>query len=420
MKFLIYNINDLILFYLRKDDNLIFEYEDFKDIDIDHVIINVKKIKDIPPGIDNKKFKHVTIISEENSQDFKNFLFFYIKPEKSVIDNIYNTREIYGTKTNFTILHEAIPKMIEIIKKSGKGHYNILNHGYVNVNSIIDFFDIKNVKIIPENFHVDHIKVKMSRLDNYYIHKKWIINVYIPTYYRFNKTKRSIESILNIAKNSIHDVKVYIGDNNTKIEEMNNWLKSLDTDVFFSKENLGKSVIINKLHKNSRKSDFIFSIDSDMYSKKDVSYNILDKMIDCLLRGDNIGLVSSNQYECCEHWFGRGIINRTEREMKFGYSTTGIGISGGCICMRSKDWESVGMYQEDYDIYTADDAILTYNVVRKLGKTPVIAIDYGMNHPGKEDDDDEYIKWKQESFRTDGMLFIKDNHKGKNKKGFYD
>jgi len=89
------------------------------------------------------------------------------------------------------------------------------------------------------------------------------INIYVPTYYRFEKTKSSIEDIIKLSKESSHDVKIYIGDNNTKIPEMKNWLKSLKEDnleVYFSEKNIGKGMIVNYLDKNiARKDvDYIF------------------------------------------------------------------------------------------------------------------------------------------------------------------
>ena len=80
---------------------------------------------------------------------------------------------------------------------------------------------------------------------------------------------------------------------------MHEWLTQFNT--YFSEQNVGKANIVNYLHKNARKCDYIFSIDSDMYSNEEI--NTLDFMIDILKTEFNIGIVSSNQYELPQHWF---------------------------------------------------------------------------------------------------------------------
>ena len=73
------------------------------------------------------------------------------------------------------------------------------------------------------------------------------VNIYCPTYHRFEKTKESILSIIESIGLSDNDVHLYIVDNNSP-EEMKNWLISKSCEnvtVQLLEENVGK-VTINK------------------------------------------------------------------------------------------------------------------------------------------------------------------------------
>ena len=143
-------------------------------------------------------------------------------------------------------------------------------------------------------------------------------------------------------------------------------------------------------------------------------------MIDCLERCDNVGLVSSNQKDCNQHWFTRGVIQYQERGFSVGYSADWVGVAGGCIVLRSEDWEAIGGYKENHDIYTGDDGILTYNISRKLGKRVLVCCDAELLHPKPGEDEKGYNEWKAKSWQRDKLNFIKDNYTGSNKKGYYD
>lgn len=287
-------------------------------------------------------------------------------------------------------------------------------------------------KIMPEFIDdlVKKIAIEKSfcsklRIVNQSKHKK--VHIYMPTYYRLKKTKKSINSIIELMITSDHHIKLFIGDNNSKNEEMHQWLigvnKIGNVKVYFSDKNLGKANMVNKLHKENNTEDveYIFSIDSDMQKPKDADYNTLDKMIEILENCDNVGLVSSNQQESCHHWFNRTVYPLKVGKYNLGFTSNGIGIAGGCIVMKATDWNFLGGYKEDHDIYTGDDSILTYNVERKLCKDPVVAMNYYMLHPGVEDEEEKgYQEWKNKSWIRDNVKFIDDNYKGSNKKGYWD
>lgn len=265
------------------------------------------------------------------------------------------------------------------------------------------------------------------------------VSVFIPTYYRLEKAKACVESLLASAHHSQNEYTFYIGDNNTQDDKMQEWLRSLkapidklgkDTcrvEVYHSEKNIGKSGIVNEMYRkyvNEEKPDYIFSIDSDMVLPESLvippgeeTLPSLDGMIDVLDRCRNVGIVSSQQTGECHHWFGRSVEVKTELGYHIGESKTGIGISGGCVVMRCDDWEIIGGYAENYDVYTADDAILMDKVEKVLGKRAVVAMDYPLFHPpvSPEDVDEKgYKEWKMKRFQNDGLKFDKreEGHRG--------
>ena len=78
------------------------------------------------------------------------------------------------------------------------------------------------------------------------------------------------------------------------------------------------------------------------------------------------------------------------------------------------------MYKENHDVYTGDDGILTKKIWNS-GKRVVVSMDYGFSHPKPEDKkEEEYQKWKRESWLRDNVKFLDEKFTGSNKKGFYD
>lgn len=366
-----------------------------------------------------------------NYRDEKDFIF---KPDRVIIITSSDTDPVVVSKIKeLCTKHEIFSANIILSPQEVKDCKTKLALNYrINENDS-DFH-----KIMPE--FIDDLTKKITteksfcsklRIVNQSKYKK--VHIYMPTYYRFNKTKKSINSIIELMATSEHHMKLFIGDNNSKNEEMQQWLESINkignVKVYFSDKNLGKANMVNKLHKDNYSEDidnlnyaeYIFSIDSDMQKPKDMKYNTLDKMIEVLDNCDNIGLVSSNQQDCCHHWFNRTVYPLKIGKYKLGFTTNGIGIAGGCIVMKAVDWNFLGGYKEDHDIYTGDDSILTYNVERKLCKDPVVAMDYYMLHPGVEDDEEKgYQEWKNKSWMKDNVKFVNDNYKGSNTKGYWD
>lgn len=398
----------------------------------EHMIVNGREIEDIQQFKPDKVFcfenkdvveecfklkKKCVVLTTKEDETFKeNVLFLEVK--------LFDLNQIkYDTNYSFSMIDETCKEVLRISDIYNDGCLKIFNESFVSGKDIMKFYKIKKDLQKNENNFVKEKSenIVMNNINGYFLDdQKWKVNIYLPTYYRFEKTKKSVESILKSSFESKYDVVVYIGDNNTKDEKMKNWLKNLDCDIFFSGKNVGKSGIVNHLHtKRARKCDFIFSIDTDMYPEN-TKKNFIDEMIFYLTRCQNVGLVSSNQTGFSQHWWDRTIYRTILDGLEVGVTTNGLGIAGGCLVMRTDDWEKIGMYKENHDVYTGDDGILTHKVIKILGKQPVIAVGCNMFHPHPTEDEKGYTEWKMESWKRDNTQFMKDDFKGENKTGFYD
>lgn len=332
---------------------------------------------------------------------------------------------------SFSMLEEVSAQIANNFKP---GYHVMVNPGTVMTDTVLEYYGLplSTQKRSPNLEYKGNWGYGLSPLEEFFtesFEKK--VNIYIPTYYRFKKTKESIESILEDVEKSQYDVMVYIGDNNSQYQELRDWLSSLPSlynnkgddekkvkvEVYFGEKNIGKGMMVNYLYKNSRKCDYLFSIDSDM---KVETENFVDKMLFHLTRIQNAGLISSQQSGLSQHWWDRGVEEETREGLKVGFSPQGVGVAGGCLCLRSVDWNAVGMYRENHDIYTGDDGILTYNIQNKLGKDVLISKECTMFHPFIEESEKNYAEWKMESWKRDGLKFLKEGYTGSNKKGFYD
>ena len=427
MKFNIYATNDYLeenlLYYLKKVENSIVQYFEYDDSNIkgDKIIFvcdkwDPKYLQNISAG------RKIYILTKDLNLhlDRLNTLICKIKPLEDILNDMWK-KSIIPENFNASLTENALEKFVSMVVSDSIGFFNLINPGIIKAQDVVNFYNVnKKITFIKEHIipysHPELIDIS----DRFLPTNNKIVNVYIPVYYRFNKTKNCIESIRKAASESSYDVKLYIGDNNTKLETMKNWLKNIEEEVFFSSKNIGKANIVNKMHSISRKCDYIFSIDGDMCADNTKDYNIFDSMIMCLEKGENVGLVSSFQYGQCEHWFNGTIQVEKSNNIYLGFSKSGIGIAGGCIVMKTKDWDKIGGYKENHDIYTGDDGILTYKVYRYLNKVCAVSMDYGMIHPGPEEDEKGYLEWKRKRWQKDNLNFLKDNYTGSVKKGYYD
>jgi len=379
----------------------------------DLILVNVLKLKDIPENLPPEK---TVIFCEEFSKEekFIKYKIFYFYSKERFLEDYFCKEDL---KINLPVeifdFHLVSPYKLIFLEGGNKW---LKTTTFRKVEDFPDFFEISRRGVTHEiSKKSEFIDFKKSDCLS---EKNPLVHIYIPTYYRLEKFKKSLTGITKMADESRYRVKIFIGDNNTKNLEMKSYLKSLKKDVYLHNENIGKSGMVNLLYKkNSHQNPtYIFSIDSDMYPVE--GYNLIDRMIETLESEFNVGLVSANQKGECHHWFGRTIKTSNGRKSRLGESRTEIGIAGGCICLRRKDWEKIGMYREGYHLYAADDAILIDNVEKILGKRAVISIDYSIFHPSKDEDDKGYTEWKKNSFEKNGLCFEKNS--GEKTKGFYD
>jgi hypothetical protein len=223
------------------------------------------------------------------------------------------------------------------------------------------------------------------------------VNIYTPTYFRFEKTKKAIDSIIESVNTSKNDVLLCVGDNNTKIPEMVEWLKSIASNnvkLFLSGSNVGKGAIINYMHEKTRPCDYFISIDSDMLADENTQYNWIDELVKLMEwePAKNFGLLSTYQKENSAH---RLEIQKEQTEFLGHFVKFGAfwGVAGGCIIMKNSDFLSVGRYNL-IDIYSGDDALLMRNVDNKLKKMVGIVETIKLTHQHNTPDEEKYQQWK--------------------------
>jgi hypothetical protein len=338
----------------------------------------------------------------------------------------FDYNEVAKSKTDdlFTLtnLEEGSRYIAGMIASFKPGTYNVFNHGIVGTKYIHGYYNIESdFSGKHRDFTMKETKmIHMSPISEFFTDppdRK--VNVYIPTYYRFEKTKASVESLIKFGRMSKYDVKFYIGDNNTKITEMREWLASLEADdvkIHLCDVNRGKSGMVNRMVRDARKCEYVMSIDSDMLA----NHNYIDDMIFHLTRIENCGLVSANQDGCSQHWWGKTVFSQEKYGLKVGFSEQNVGIAGGCIVMRSYDWLKIGMYKEGHDVYTGDDGIVMGKVNRVLGKDVYVSENCSLFHPFPDETEKGYVEWKMKSWQRDNVQFLKEGYTGSNQKGYWD
>jgi GT2 family glycosyltransferase len=249
------------------------------------------------------------------------------------------------------------------------------------------------------------------------MHRDLKINIYIPTYHRFEETKRSLTSILEAAyTSSFPGVNVFIGDNNSPME-MKDWLTGLArTDkvyVMLSKQNLGKPAMINYMYKQYPTCDYFISIDSDMVADENRQYNFIDEMVKVIDLNPEFGVISAFQKEHDCHLWDQGL---TEKK-NFGSHVIRYGnyqsVAGGCVILRNEDWKAVGGGYVVMGLYGYDDAHLMLYTKQKLNKECGILETVKLVHP--YDKDKDYENWKKNNIHGVGW-----NVDVTKLKGFYD
>jgi len=404
---------------LRQQKNLIFHYgktlEEVQNMGIDRVIFCEEHLS-LKSECDAVGVSTL-FAGKKQVLKFKYNCVYFWREIREIVDTAFSEKTI-PSQFSGSDISKIMPIIFNAIIKGKKGLHQLADEKIYSGEEVANFYNLSDMTFSEPLIIKSNQEIKGFKDMNF--KEKATVNIYIPTYYRLEKTKKSIITIAETAQKSQHDIRIYIGDNNTKLPEMRDWLKKIEfAVVYLHPENIGKANMVNLLHEKARSSDYIFSIDSDMIVENQ-PYHPFDHMIKCLERCDNIGLVSSQQKDCNQHWFGRGVDVLNERGFDLGYSPNWVGVAGGCICMRKSDWKEIGGYKKNHDIYTGDDGILTYNVARKLNKRVVVDMQAFLLHPKPTEEEKGYTEWKAKSWQRDGLKFIKDSYQGSNRKGYYD
>lgn len=214
------------------------------------------------------------------------------------------------------------------------------------------------------------------------------VNIYSPTYYRHHDAARFIESMKASIERSNYDVKLFIADNNSP-KDMKDYLMGQNdehTQVHLFEKNYGKGHAVNTLHNNVRKSDVVFSIDSDIVCLNDMNW--IDKMAD-ITRDPRVGIVSARFQDGVAHGYSslKKSINICGSKLVYGSNIIG----GACIALRSNLWNSIGGYNAP-DIYAGDDGTMISNVLYKQKQIVGVCMDVELFH--LEDEDPKYRAWK--------------------------
>jgi len=228
------------------------------------------------------------------------------------------------------------------------------------------------------------------------------IYIFSATYHRLEKTKKSLLSLKKVIDNHTeHDIKLFIGDNNSP-QEMKDWLIETFKDqedhysLCLMDKNINKPNIINFMWDHCDKNcDVVCSFDSDMVVMEE-HQDWLDRAVKCITELPNLGVLSINQHEqCCHLW--SGIPHRKEHEgnkIAFGRYTN---VAGGCIFMKAEDWKALNGYRRTLPIFGGDDAFIMHDTHHHLKKIVGILEDVYLHHPGSEsDDENKYIQWKSD------------------------
>lgn len=225
-----------------------------------------------------------------------------------------------------------------------------------------------------------------------------IVNIYTPTYYRLKKTQVALSSIIKSIENSRHDVILFVGDNNSQEEGMQDWLKEIarhpQVQLFNSAKNVGKAHIINQMHKQTRPCDYFVSIDSDMLVEEEDKYNWIDELVSIMNTpaGVRFGVLSVFQKGNNSHLWDALPHRVTYGKHELSHGNFG-GVAGGCVMIKNSDFIKIGRYQV-YDIYNGDDAFLMRNIYKTARKDIAVVNTVRLTHMENEIEEEAYQAWK--------------------------
>ncbi len=207
------------------------------------------------------------------------------------------------------------------------------------------------------------------------------VNIYCPTYHRFEKTKQSISSIIESVDISNQDVMLYIVDNDSP-KEMKEWLWAQSSEnvvVELLNQNIGKGDAINNSFNKTRESDYIISIDSDIVNKRHINW--IDMFVDVMEQDNEWGVIA------CDFQDGDGLNIHVKNDLRYSKKVAnynikygGLGIGGCALIMRSIDFRTLDGYNNG-DIFTGHDGTLMNQVHKILRKRCGVCAEAILYHP---------------------------------------
>lgn len=219
------------------------------------------------------------------------------------------------------------------------------------------------------------------------------VNIFTPVYYRFESTKKSLESVIKNLKASAYDCKLFIGVNGVENDEMKEWLKSLSSvkvKVFFSERNVGKAEIINYMYSIHNDCTHVISFDSDLIAE---SGNFIDEMVWAIEHFPEFGLLSTFLKENdCHIWNDLGgmpnTVSKENKEIRYGSYRC---IAGCCVILKKQIWDTIKGYNTYGKVYGFDDALMML-AINNIGKKVGVVMDTKLIHP--IDTDIGFREWK--------------------------
>jgi len=225
-----------------------------------------------------------------------------------------------------------------------------------------------------------------------------IVHIYTPTHFRFEETKKSLLSLkksidwTNDQNNDI-DVRLFIGDNGSPLEMVEWLIENFDnTDnctLYMSDDNIGKARMVNRMYDESPDCNIVCSFDSDMIVP-DESIDFIERMSKCVTGLKQFGVLVTNQLVNSCH-----IIKQPYHTMEFKFNKIiygNLGVAGGCLWIKKKNWDDIGGYREHISKFGGNDGYLMYDVIYKLKKMTGIVENVGIIHP--HESDKKYHDWK--------------------------
>lgn len=164
--------------------------------------------------------------------------------------------------------------------------------------------------------------------------------------------------------------------------------------------NYGKAYVVNSIAKayldKYPDTKYLFTFDSDMvFNCVDQNLNMFQRLIQLSnqkINNNPIGILAPNMTGDNAHW-----VKRFENRISVGdeilsWPTSGIGIGGGCLFIKTELWKKINGYKV-MGVYAPDDAVLMRDSLQ-AGYSNAVVETLTIHHPGTQDDK-IYQGWKE-------------------------